>query len=290
MSENKPTKELVEAWLGVVDGEFHYTKACDGIFEKSEYPHLRMIFKRAKEHGLVENVGNKDGYYRVVQNLAKPLDWQDYKANADSEIILPFDLRKWVFIYPDTTIVIAGSKSSGKTGFLYRTVVLNMNGKRKVKLLTNLEGGIGQLRDRFSEMDAEIPRPAPFDVIPVYENHHDYIQDHETLYVIDYIDCPDGESFYKIAHYIKKIDHKLAGLNSLAVVGLQKPMGRDIAFGGEGTLQAAALYLAIDAGKLKIVDAKVPMDKKVHPKNMQFTFNYEDSGTKFTNIDSYWGE
>jgi hypothetical protein len=289
-SENKPTREIVEAWLGVVDGEFHYTKACDGIFDRSEYPHLRMIFKRAKERGLVENVGNKDGYYRVTQNLAQPLDWQDYEAHADSGLVLPFDLRKWAFIYPDTTTVIAGSKSSGKTGFLYRTVVLNMLGKRKVKLLTNLEQGIGALKDRFSDMDVNIPKPAPFDVIPVYENHHDYIKDRDTIYIIDYIDCPDGESFYKIAHYIKKIDHKLAGLNSLAVVGLQKHSGRDIGFGGEGTLQVATLYLAIDTGKLKIVDCKVPVDNKIHPKNMQFTFTYEDSGTKFTNLDPYWGE
>lgn len=285
----KPTQEAVEAWLGVVTGEFHYTKACDGIFDRSQHPHLRMIFQRARVKGIIEPVGNRDGWWRAVQQQAQPIDWINHAAHSDSELALPFDLRKWVFIYPDTTTIIAGSKSSGKTGFLYRTVVLNMNGKRKVKLLTNLEGGIGMLRDRFITMGEDIKNPPQFDVIPVYENHHDYIKDPETLYIIDYIDCPDGESFYKIAHYIKRIDQKLQGLNSLAVIGLQKPSGRDVAFGGEQTLKVATLYLAVDTGKLKIVDAKVSALERIYPKNMQWTFKYEESGTKFTDIQPYYG-
>jgi len=285
----KPTQEAVEAWLGVVNGEFHYKSACDGVFDKKYHPALRMIFSRLHKDGVIEPVGKRDGVYRLIENQAQPIDWQDYEAHADSGLILPFDLRKYVFIYPDSTVVIAGSKSSGKTGWLYRCVALNMLGKRKVKLLTNMEGGIGMLKDRFSAMDIEIPRPAPFDVIPVFDHFHDYIKDSATLYVIDYIDCPDGESFYKIGSYVQKIDQKLQGLNSLAVIGLQKPVGRDTAFGGEQTLKAAALYLAIDTGKLKIVDAKVPVNKKLHPKNMQFSFNYEEEGTKFIDIEPFWG-
>lgn len=290
MSEDnsKPTPEIVRSWLLVVDGEFHYTKACDSQFDRIHYPHLRMIFKRLAEKGLVEKVGSKDGYWRVVQDLAKPIDWRDYKAHADSGLELPFNLRQWVFLYPDTSVVVAGSKSSGKTGFLYRTVVMNMNGKRKVKLLTNLEGGVGQLKDRFDSMGI-VPDPPPFEVIPVYDNYHDYVKEPQTLYVIDYIDVPDGESFYKIAHYLKKITNKLQGLDSMAVIGLQKPANRDIATGGEQTLKPVSLYLAIDSGKLKIVDAKVPVDPLLHPKDMQWTFSYEESGTQFTDIKPYWG-
>ncbi len=286
----QPSQFLIESWLELVTGEIHYTHVCDNQFiDKKFHPHLRMIFKRMKEKGLVEAVGRKDGYYRVTDKQSKPLDWQDYEAHADSELILPFDLRKWVFIYPDTTTVVAGSKSSGKTGFLYRTIVLNMNGKRKVKLLTNLEGGIGMLKDRFNAMDVKIPKPAPFEVIHVSDHFHDYVKEPETLYVIDYIDAPEGTDFYMIAAYIKKIDQKLQGLNSVAVIGLQKPTGRDWAFGGEQTLKAPTLYIAIDTGHLKIVDAKVPVDPNLHPKNMQWKFKYQDSGTKFTNIEQWWG-
>ena len=87
---------------------------------------------------------------------------------------------------------------------------------------------------------------------------------------------------------ITKIRKKLN--NSIAVIGLQKPYGRDTAFGGEQTLKDATLYIAMDSGKMKIVDAKVPADKKIHPKNMQWTFSYEDEGCTFKNIQPYHGD
>jgi hypothetical protein len=280
---DKPSQNLIEQWMDFTTGPVHYTQACDGQIDREHWPHLRMIFKRMCDKGVVEPVGGKDGMYRKVENHAIPIDWQSNENPGDSEIMLPFDLRKYVYIYPDTTIVVAGSKSSGKTGFLYRTVVMNME-RIPVILLTNLEGGINMLRDRFNSMNIDIPVPAPFDVIPVYENHHDYIKRPNTLYVIDYIDVPDGESFYLIGGLIKKIDRKLQGLGSVAVIGLQKPMNRDSAFGGEQTLKTATLYIAMDSKKLKIVDAKVPTDPTVHPKNMTWTFDYDESGTNFINI------
>ena len=39
----------------------------------------------------------------------------------------------------------------------------------------------------------------------------------------------------------------------------------------------------MDSSKLKIVDAKVPAQKNLHPKNMQWTFQYDDDGTNFLN-------
>jgi len=68
------------------------------------------------------------------------------------------------------------------------------------------------------------------------------------------------------------------------VIGLQKPFHRDMAFGKEQTMKEATLYLAMDTSKLKIVDAKVPAQKKLHPKNMAWTFQYDDEGTNFLNI------
>lgn len=284
---DKPSQSLIEQWMAITTGPTHYTQACDGQFDRRYWPHLRVIFHRMCARGIAESVGGKEGMYRMVENGAKPLDWQSFEKSKDSGLILPFDLRKYVFIYPDTTTVIAGSKSSGKTGFLYRTVALNMNNANTV-LLTNLEGGVGMLRDRFEAMDIEIPNPAPFKVIPVYDNFHDYIKEPDTIYVVDYIDAPDGTDFFKIGYRIQKIDKKLQGLNSVAVIGLQKPSTRDTAFGGEQTLRTATLYIALDSKKLKIVDAKVSADKKAHPKNRSWSFDYDDEGTRFVNIQESW--
>ena len=291
MTDNKPTQELIEQWMAMTSAPIHYTKVCDSQFDKMYWPHLRVIFERTVKKGITERTGSKDGMYRYCANLNQPVLLKRGGVMRDSGLVLPFDLRQWVFLGYDTVSVVAGSKSSGKTGFLLRTVALNiLREGHKVELLTNLEGGIDMLSARFSALDIEIPDPEPFTIRPVYENYHDYIKEPNTIYVIDYIDVPDGEKMYLIGHLIKKIAQKLQGLDSVAVVGLQKPPSRDLAVGGSNTLDAAMLYVALDSGKLKIVDAKVSAQKGLHPKNMQFTFQYEDEGTRFTNIEPYYGE
>ncbi len=287
------TRHAIRDWIETIaTGEFHYRNilGLGGKLTPGDDTKLRKIIYELchEKEPICEAVGRNDGYYVAVDNHALPLDWQSVGRKVDSGLVLPFDLRKWVFIYPDTTIVVAGSKSSGKSGILYRTVVLNMS-RLNVELLTNLEGGLGMLRDRFDAMDIDIPTPAPFKVRFVTEHFHQYIKHPNTLYVIDYIDAPEGTDFYMIGAQVKKIDQKLQGLNSNAVIGLQKPFGRDTAFGGEQTLKAPTLYIAMDSNKLKIVDAKVPADKKIHPKNMAWTFLYEDEGTNFINITPYYG-
>jgi len=286
------TRFAIEAWMrNIATGEFHYKNVLglERVLTPKEDNKLRGIIFELCKAGVCESVGRRDGWYRTVQELEKPIQWQKVEAHKDSGLILPFNLRKYVFIYPDSVSIVAGSKSSGKTGFLYRTVALNMNRVNTI-LLSNLEGGVGMLRDRFSEMDIEIPDPAPFQLFYVTDNFQDYIKERDSLYVIDYIDAPEGIDFYLIGAAVAKVERKLQGLNSVAAIGLQKPAGRDTAFGGDQTLKVATLYIAMDNAKLKIVDAKVAADKKIHPRNMQWSFTYEDEGTRFSNIMPFFGE
>ena len=291
MSEIQITRYSIETWVKTIaTGEFHYKTVLglERVLTPQEDNKLRGIIFELCKAGVCESIGKKDGVYRAVQVMEEPIEWQNLEPRKDSGLILPFSLRKYVFIYPDTVTIVAGSKSSGKTGFLYRTVVLNM-GNFAVTLLTNLEGGISMLRDRFNAMDIHIPEPAPFEVRFVTDHFHDYIRENNRVYVIDYIDAPDGMDFYLIGAQINKIDRKLQGLNSVAVIGLQKPLGRDTAFGGDQTLKNSTLYIAMDDKKLKIVDAKVPAEKNVHPKNMAFTFEYDQEGTQFSQIKPFYG-
>ena len=286
----KATRYDVQAWLTTVaTGEFHYKDIMDGQIDPSSFGNLRKIMSEFShgEDAICEPIGRRDGYYRVIQDGAAPLDFSNMNRRKDFPIDLPFELRKYVFIYPDTTLIYAGSKSSGKTGLIYRTVAMNRK-KINTILLTNLEGGSAQLYDRFLAMDIDLAKEPKF-VYHVTENYHDYIKLPNTIYAIDYIDAPEGVDFYVIGASIAKVDKKLKGLNSIAVIGLQKPSQRDTAFGGEQTLKVASLYLALDSNRLKIVDAKVHTDKKVNPKNMQWAFRYDDEGTTFTDIKPFHG-
>ncbi len=281
------TRYDIETWVKTVaTGEFHYKNVMglNGVLTPKEDNKLRGIIRDLCLAGVCESIGRNDGRYRPVEDGVAPIDFGELRPR-DFPVILPFDLRKYVFIYPDTTIVIAGSKSSGKTGFCYRTIAENM-GKINIKLLSNLEGGRELMYDRFQAMGIDLVEHKI--VYPVYDHYHDHIKDKDTLYIIDYIDAPEGDDFYLIGAQIKKIDRKLQGLNSIAIIGLQKPTTRDTAFGGEQTLKSPSLYIAMDNKKLKIVDAKVPADKKVHPKNLTWTFQYEDEGTRFTQITESW--
>ena len=279
----------VELWVKTIaTGEFHYKNVMglQGRLEPQADNKLRKIIFDLCQAGVCESVGKHDGYYRIVQSGVQPVDFTNIQRGKSFPLILPFNLRKYVFIYPNTVTIVAGSKSSGKTGFLYRTVELNL-GKLNIKLLSNMEGGSEQIYDRFLAMGIDLAKKDRF-VYPVYDNYHDYIKEPDTIYIIDYIDVPEGTDFYLIGGLITKIRKRLD--NSVAVIGLQKPTTRDIAFGGEQTLKDSALYIAMDNSKLKIVDAKVPADKKVHPKNMQWTFQYDDEGTNFLNILRSYGD
>lgn len=279
----------IELWIKTIaTGEFHYKQVLDGQIDSRCFGKLRKIMHdlcQATEP-ICESIGRRDGYYRPIQDMVLPIDFTNTEEHKDFPVLLPFDLRDYVFIYPETAIIVGGSKSSGKTGFLYRTIAINM-GKINIKLLSNMEGGREQMYDRFKAMGIDLIGVSKF-VYPVSENFHDYIKESDTLYVIDYIDAPEGTDFYLIGAAVSKIRKKLD--NSVALIALQKPSTRDVAFGGEQTLKDSALYLAMDSSKLKIVDAKVPADPKVHPKNMQWTFVYDDQGTTFKNIVPYYGE
>ena len=281
------TVYAVEQWIkNIATGEFHYTKVLDGTVKPASYPKLREYVGRCCEKGICESLGRRDGWYRRVEELLSPVNWQPVNSLQDSGVILPFDLRKYVWIDPNTSIAVAGSKDSGKTGFQFRTVFLNMN-RMKVILLTNMEGGINQVKRRFEAMGVDMVNP-PFVTYTVIDNFHDAIKESDALYVIDYIDVPESGEFFMIPIAIAKIQAKLQG-NSVAVIGLQKKTNSDFAYGGEQTLKKVTLYLAMNPGKLKIVRAKIHTNPKINPVNMQWTFDYSEEGTNFKNIQPYYG-
>lgn len=286
------TRYEVEQWIGTTTGTFHYKETLDGRVKPAAHGKLRKIYYDIchSKKPCCETVGGRHGYYRAIQELPEVVDWQSANPNQDFPVDLPFDLRKYVWIDKETLLIVAGSKDSGKSGLIMRTVAMNMN-KMNVVYLSNMEGGVNQIKRRFDAMDIEIPTPAPFKLYYMTDNFHDAITESDTLYAIDYIDVPDSGEFYMIAPELNKIQSKLVAVgNSIALIGLQKKMGVDLAFGGAQTAKKASLYVAIDNSKLKIVHAKVRADKKVDPKNMQWTFLYSDEGTNFVNIMPFFGD
>ena len=143
-------------------------------------------------------------------------------------------------------------------------------------------------------MGIDLATDSRIKIYPVYADYHDYIKEGDTLYIVDYIDVPDNDEFFRMAGLVKKIDQKLQGLNSVAVVGLQKPKGSDYAYGGEQTMKVTSLYVAVDISRLKIVSYKEASEEmkeqNISPRNMQWSFQYSEEGTQFLNIQPYYEE
>jgi len=289
------SRAKIEDWINTMpEGEFHY-KDIMGL-RSVLTPELDVSLRKViwdfchRPKPICESVRRGDGYYRRVDELPEPEDWQDTDATKDFPIVLPFDLRKYVWIDPETHIIVAGSKDSGKSGFLMRTVAMNMNRINTV-FLTNMEGGRNQLKRRFDAMDIKIPNPPPFKTWFKDENFHDFMKEPNTFYVIDYIDVPESGEFFMIAPALAKIQKQLIRLgNCGAAIGLQKKKNSDLAYGGEQTLKKTCLYIAMNPGKLKIVSAKIHTNPKVNPVNMQWTFQYDAEGTNFLNITQDYGD
>ncbi len=294
-SENKElpplTAGLVRDWIqNVATGEFHFKEVLGGRVLKEGYEKLRKILWDLchENNPIVESIGKHDGHYRPIQELPQPIDFQTAPLEQRFKLKLPFELETYIWIYPETVGAIGGSKSASKTGFILESVLMNMNDVNTI-LLSNLEGGTGQMHDRLisfaSAMGIELPYPRPYKVYPVYENFHDMIKEKNTLYLIDYIDVPESGEFFMIAPQISKVRQHLVGKNSVAIIALQKPFGRKLPFGKDQVLKDLTFYAAMESNKLEIVDAKKWIDPLVNPVGLTFNFSIDHSaGGKITNI------
>ncbi len=224
--------------------------------------------------------------YRIIDRECEEIDWQSADGNSVVDIILPFNLQKYVKFFPKSIIIVAGSSNAGKTAWLYNFILMNMH--KHIITLYNSETGREQMKERFSLFEQEIPNPAPFRTIERYDNFADIIKPNE-ISVIDYVDS--DSDYYNSVIEISRIYRALKGV---AVIGLQKKSNvkdkwgkvteYDVGYGGEPTLKRASLYIAMNQGKLKIVKGKSWADRQINPNGMKFTYKLID-GCKFVNIE-----
>lgn len=86
----------------------------------------------------------------------------------------------------------------------------------------------------------------------------------DGLNIIDYLEV--SKDFYEIGGLLTDIFNSLG--KGVAVVGIQKPPGRDIGVGGARTLDKARLYLSIVPGEIKIIKGKLWRNDQINPNGM----------------------
>lgn len=272
-------KDLIRGSQGRITYAF-IDKELD-ITTPAEKSLRRGVLKEMVDAGEVRRESRVAGVFWLIDDEAPEENWQF----ADKKVVLlrfPFQLEEYIRVLPKSLIIVAGAPGAGKTTLLYNVANLNMY-DFDIHLF-NSEMGLSQIQEKLDAINPDIPNPAPFHIRHREDNFADVIEP-DAINLIDYLDM-DSE-VYMIGAELKRILFKLN--EGVAIVAIQKPIGRDLGYGAGYSLKSASLYLSMDSHKLKIVKARERADNSVNPINKTWSFKIDNRGAKFTDIKEWQG-
>ncbi len=268
-------------WIEVSSGLFKVSEFCfeSQIVSKQDRHAVTLEAIRLSKHGVIEKYGNQRGIYRKVESEIQEIDWE----TCDDTIIdvkWPFNLEKYFMCLPKNIVVIAGSPDAGKTCFCLNFAMLNI-GKFPINYFSSEMGAL-ELKTRLRKFSFPIKNWKAIKFIERSLNFVDVIKPDEVN-IIDYIEVP--EEAWKIAIPINEIFRKLD--QGMCLIALQKPWGRDIARGGESTLDRPRLYLSMGNNQVKIVKCKNWKEDSLNPNGLSLEYKIVQ-GCNFIQ-ESEWG-
>jgi hypothetical protein len=246
--------QAVRQFIGITSRNISITNVVQGVtnITWNDVPKLRVILHRLVKEGLLARHPTTDGIFRRVESECEDIDFMSASPDV-LDIRWPFMVEQYVEIMPGNLCVLAGTIESGKTAYLLNLAKLNLD--RQEVIYFSSEMGGKELKKRLLKFeDMQIEDWKPLKVKNRSADFHDVVRP-DALNIIDYIELHD--EFYKVGGLLKKIQEKLRG--GVAVVGLQKPEGRDTGLGGDRSMEVARLYLALTRGspnEIKIVKGK----------------------------------
>jgi len=250
----------VREWCLLQKGYFNTTSLRHElhITTKSEIKNLSVILNRLQADGITEKHGEKRGEYRTKEQKSD-LEMTFIEEDIpEFDIKLPFGLNSIVSLYPKNIIIVAGSKSAGKTALMMKIALDNQD--RYPVVYFNSEMGDEEWSNRLKKMGIRRQEQIKLKAIGVHQNFHDMMDGTKKIYFVDYLEIHDN--FYEIAKPIRKIHETIK--DGICFIGVQKKKGEMYSRGGAFSAEKSRLYLSLDfleeqrCTQLTIADAKSP--------------------------------
>lgn len=201
---------------------------------------VRVALNRFAMRGTIEKVdGGKSGTYRLVsQNVEETKFLTEPKG--EFRFRLPLELSSMCKIFPQNIVIVAGSKSSGKTALLLNIAIANQNNHDVVYM--NSEMGDEEFTERMVRLGCNSPEDIKFKCYRKASDFHDMITGDKKLFIIDFLEIHD--KFYEIGKQIKAIHDKLR--DGVAIIAIQMKGGERLGRGGDFSKEVSRLYLSMD--------------------------------------------
>ena len=228
----------------------------------------------------------KEGSLFIVPDRSlTPIDFLGARGEH-FDLVLPFGIHQYCFLYRKNIMVISGSKDAGKTALLFNIIKLNM--KKHRTLYFSSEMVEDELAGRLRNDDSLRLTDWCFEP---YERSYDFDQvvDPDGLNIIDFLELGGDETeYYKGVSLVRKIYDKLD--RGVAIIAVQKNRDALLPKGGSGLLEKARIVLSLDPNKVTLTVAKNWADGvQTTPRGKKWKFQLV-GGIKIVNIEEDYGD
>jgi len=281
MITDKPTPELllsdyVEEFIAQSQGWFDIRevyKYCSADNRRKQNTIAVKLNRLVDKDTILKRHETKNGLYRKILIDLPLINWQDADAENIIKLSWPFQLERYIALYPRSVAMVAGSFNAGKTALMFNIIKLNMHNQDLVYF--NSEMGPEEMKSRIAKFGLEMG-DWKFKAFERSTNFADVIFP-DAINLIDYLEVTTD--FYLVAEEITAIWNKLH--KGLAIIAVQKKRGQELGRGAEFSAEKPRLYLTMDSGaggkeksfgKLKVVKAKNWVCPTVNPNGLEWEF------------------
>ena len=281
-------KEEVKEWCLLQNGYYSTTEILQElqITTKEDKKYLTVLMVRLQENRIIEKYGEKRGVYRTIEKQGnREMGFLEDEIK-EFDIKLPFGLNKICSLYAKNIVIVAGSKSAGKTALLMNIAMENQD-KHEV-VYFNSEMGVEEWSSRLRNMGVRKKSDVKMKAYGLHKNFQDMMDGTKKIFIVDYLEIHDN--FYEIAKFIRLIHEVIE--DGICIIAVQKKRGELLARGGDFSMEKSRLYLNLEflegqaCSQITIVDAKspkVPASLQGWSKRVKIT-----GGAKMEALDKEW--